>query len=110
PAELMGDELQTVADAEHRLVIVEDAVVNVWRIGVIDRTWAAAQDYAGRIVALDLVPGCIARQHDGEDVEFADATRDQLCVLRAEVEDDDGLSGKVTFGSGRLYKGFHVLF
>jgi hypothetical protein len=32
-----------------------------------------------------------AGQHDGEDVQFANAARDELRVLRAKIQDDDRL-------------------
>ncbi len=38
----------------------------------------------------DLFERSGAGEDDGEDVELADAARDELGVLRAEVEDDDG--------------------
>src|SRR3954463_5637186 len=109
-AELVGDELQPVANAEHRLVVMEDAVVNLGSIGVVNGTRSAAEHDPGRVVALDLVPGSVARQHDGEDVELADAARDELRVLGAKIKDNDGLPGSATFGGGRLCEGFHVLF
>src|SRR5205823_573487 len=109
-AELMSDQLKPVADAEHRLVVMEDAIVNLRSVGVVDRAGPAAQDHTRGVIALNLGPGGVARQDHGENIELADAARDQLRVLRAEVEDNDGLSGGVTGGGGRLRKGFHVLF
>ena len=56
---------------------------------------------AGR-VALDFVERSGAGQHDGENVLFADAARDELRILRAKVEDDDRLvkDGLVKDGLG----------
>ena len=61
------------------------------RVGVIDGRRAARQHDAGRMVAFDFVERGRAGQHDGEDVLFADAARDELRILRAKVEDDDRL-------------------
>ena len=47
-------------------------------------------------VALDFIELGRAGQHDGKNILFADAARDELRILRAKVEDDDGL------GEGRL--------
>ena len=90
-AQLVHHELQAVADAEHRQSEMQDAVVGRRRVGVIDRRWPARQYDARRMIALDLVQRSVARQDDGEDVEFADAARDELRILGAEVEDDDRL-------------------
>ena len=61
------------------------------RVGVVDRRRASGEDDACGRVALDFFQRSGAGQDDGEDVLFADATRDELRVLRAEVEDDDRL-------------------
>ena len=61
------------------------------RVGVIDRRRASGEDDAGGRIALDFFQRGGAGEDDGEDVLFADAARDELGVLRAEVEDDDRL-------------------
>ena len=55
-------------------------------------------------VAANLVEGGVEGQNDGKDFVFADAARDELGVLRSEVEDDDCL---VEQGLVRLRLGFH---
>ena len=90
-AQLVRHELQAVADAEHRQAEMQHALVGGRRIGVIDRAWASGEDDAGGIVLLNFFQRSGAGQDDGEDVLFADAARDELRVLRAEVEDDDRL-------------------
>ena len=52
---------------------------------------AAAQNNAGRPIALDFIQWGGTRQDDGKYFEFADAARNELRVLRTEVENDDGL-------------------
>ena len=89
-AEVVGDELQPVADAEDGHAQREDGRVGCGRVGVVDRGWAAGEDDAERVESADLLERRRAGQDDGEDVELADAARDELRVLRAEVEDDDG--------------------
>ena len=90
-AQLVHHELQAVADAQHRQSKMQDALVGRRRVGVIDGRRPARQHDARRRIALDLVERCGAGQHDGEDVLFADAARDELRILRAKVEDDDRL-------------------
>ena len=54
-----------------------------------------------RSAALDLGPGRVVGQELRVDVQLADAARDELGELAAEVEDDDrvGLDGSVVGGS-----------
>ena len=58
-------------------------------IFLVDAGRAAGEDDAGGGVALDFFELGGAGENDGEDVLFADTARDELGVLRAEVEDDD---------------------
>jgi len=44
----------------------------------------------GRIAA-DFIQAGGAWEDDGKDVLFADAARDELRILRAKIEDDDGV-------------------
>ena len=55
------------------------------------RRGAAGEDDGARPAPLDLGPGGVERQQLRVDVELADAPGDQLGVLAAEVEDDDGV-------------------
>ena len=55
------------------------------------RKKASAQNDAGRPVALDLIQWGGTGQDNGKYFEFADAARNELRVLRTEVENDDGL-------------------
>jgi hypothetical protein len=43
------------------------------------------------MIALDFIPGGCTGQDYGEDFQLTDAARNQLGVLRTEVEDYDGL-------------------
>ena len=88
-AELRGEGLHAIADAEDRQAAVEHLLRRGGRTGQRGRLGAARQDDAlgaergdlGRVV----VPGPDLAVH----ADLADAARDQLRVLRAEVEDQD---------------------
>jgi hypothetical protein len=102
-------ELQTVADAEHRQTEFKQARIGRRRVFVIHRPRRSRQNDPGGCVALQLIELRSARQHDGKYILFADAARDQLRILRAEIEDDDRL-GKRRLAEGRcaeLGLGFH---
>src|SRR5579862_783353 len=88
-AQLVHHELEAIADAEHGQTHVQYAFVGRGSVGIVDRRWSARQHDARGRIALDFVERGGAGKYDGEDVLFADATRDELRVLRAEVEDDD---------------------
>ena len=91
-AELVRHELQSVADAEHRNAEMQHALIGGWRVVIVNRAWASGQDDAGRIVLLHFRQRGGTGEDYGKDVLFADAARNELGVLRAEVEDDDRLS------------------
>ncbi len=103
--EVMGHELQAVADAEQRNAGLEDGWVGLGGGAVIDRAWAAGEDDALGLEGEDVAERRGAGEDDGEDVELADATGDELGVLRAEVEDDDGgrLDGGLEFWLGKVH-------
>ena len=90
PAQVMHDEVQPVADAEHGNAHRKQRGIGGGRVRVVDRAGAAGKDQPQRSQRANLLDGRGAGQDNGEDVELADAARDQLGVLRAEVQDDDG--------------------
>ena len=61
------------------------------RIGVVNRAWAARKDDADRMICLDLLDLRRAGKHYAKDVLLAYAAGDELRVLPAEIEDDNGL-------------------
>ena len=91
PAERIHHELQTVADTEHRNAEIEDTLVGQWSILVVHRRRPARQNNPHRRVAANFFQAGVERQHDRENFLFADAARNQLRILRPEVEDNDGL-------------------
>jgi hypothetical protein len=94
----VSHELQAVADAQHRRAEGEEALVGGRGISVVNRGGTAGKDDAGRGVGLDLVQRSGTGEHDGEDVQLADAARDELRVLRTEIEDNHavGVHGLVS--------------
>ena len=90
PAELLGEELRAVADAEHRDIEVVHAGVDA----------GAPSTCTDAGPPLRMMPaGCPIDQlgggdrvgHDlAVDVRLTDAPGDELGVLRAEVDDEDG--------------------
>lgn len=91
----VSDELHAVADAQYGQAQVEDGFVGQGRFLGEDGSWAAGEnDATGAKVADDFDAG--VKWHDfAIDPGFADAPRDELGVLAAEVEDEDfiGING-----------------
>src|SRR5262249_35070271 len=90
-AEFVNDIMQPITDAEHGKAKRQNTFIGGRRIYVIDGRWTTAQDDAGRPVALDLIQGRVTRENCGKDLQFTDAARNKLRIMRAKVEDDNGL-------------------
>jgi hypothetical protein len=88
-AELRGHRLHAVADAEQRQAAVPDFLRCAWRAGQRGRFRAAGEDDALRAELRDLRRVVVPRPDFAVHAEFADAARDELRVLRTEVEDED---------------------
>ena len=90
-AELLGDELGAVADAEDRDAEVVDRRVERRRTVDVHALRAAGEDQRRGSPGGDL-GGRDAVGHDlGVHRQLADAAGDQLGVLGAEVDDEDGV-------------------
>ncbi len=89
-AESAGHDLEAVADAEHGDAELEDPLIEAGRALLVDAGRAAAQDDAGRVLRADLLGRDRGRHDLRVDVGLADAAGDQLRVLGAEVDDEDG--------------------
>ena len=98
----MDDEMQSIADAQHRHAEIEQLWVGGGRVRIVDGRRPAGEDEAERLERFDFGEGRGAGQHDGEDILLANAPRDQLRVLRTEVEDDDCLGGHDFSVAGRI--------
>ena len=90
-SKLVRDEVQAVADAEHRQAEGEHAVVGGRSVMIVNGRRTSAQNNASRAVALDFTQRSGTGQDNGKYFEFADTARNKLRVLRAKVEDYDGL-------------------
>ena len=90
-AQRVHHELESVADAKHGQAQLEHARIGGRRVGVIHRRGPAGKNDACRRVAANFFQRGGAGKHDGKDILFTDAARDELGILRAEIEDDDGL-------------------
>ena len=88
-AELRGHGLHAVADAEHRDAELEHGRRRSRRAGLRDRLGATRQDDAARTEGSHRVVTRVPRVDFAIDAELAHAARDQLRVLRAEIEDQD---------------------
>ena len=89
-AERLRHHLEAVADAERRHAEVEDARVERRGALLVHRRRAAREDDAHRVLRRDLGGGCRVRDDLAVDARLAHAARDQLRVLRAEVDDEHG--------------------
>src|SRR5438552_10991922 len=90
-AQLLRHVMQAVADSQDRFAKSEDTLIGDRCIVGVNGKRPTAQDDADRRILLDLIEVRGAGQDDGKDLQFAQAARNQLRVLRAKVEDDDGL-------------------
>src|SRR5207248_3739245 len=88
-------QLRPVADAEHGYPQVVERRIRRRSAGVVDARWAAAEDDAGRAPGGYRSSWRVVRQQLAVDAALADAPRDQLAVLGAEVENDYFLGSRV---------------
>ncbi len=105
-AQVMHDEVQPVANAERRHAHRQHARVGIRRVGIVHRRRPARKNQADRLVGFDFAQRRSAGQHHGKNILLADAARNQLRILRSEIEDDDGLGvhAPVWQGAGRNVK------
>src|SRR5215470_15814493 len=87
--ELLGHGLHAVADAEDRHAEIPHRLPDARRPAVIDGSRTAREDDATRGELADESVGNVVRMELAVDVRLAHATRDQLGVLCAEIEDED---------------------
>src|SRR5215207_4240705 len=91
PAQLMGEQLHAVADPEDWLAGVQHVSRNERRARLVHAGWATRQDEAARLQRSHALFGRVVRNQLAVDVVLADAPRDELAVLRAEIYDRDGV-------------------
>ncbi len=101
-AELRGHRLHAVADAEDRHAAVVHRLRRARRIFFRRRLRPAGQDDSLRREFGDRGRIVIPRPDFAVDADLADAPRDQLRVLRAEIEDQDFVAVDVGHFIGRI--------
>ena len=89
-AERLRHDLLAVAKTEHGDAQLEDLGVDRRCIFGIDACRTARQDDGARILLTHLISGDVARNDLGIHVQVTHATRDELAVLRAEIENQYG--------------------
>src|SRR5205823_6499895 len=97
-AELVGDQLHAVADPQDGLARLEHGRRRVGRAGLVDRGRPAREHERPRVEPGQLLRARVRPDQLAVDVALADAPRDQLAVLRAEIDDRDGLSSVLSAG------------
>ena len=101
--QLLGDQLGAVADAEDRHAEVVDRRIELRRALHVDALRAAGQDDRCRVFGGHLGGVQAVRDDLGVDAQLAHPARDQLRVLGAEIDDEDGLA---VLGSDQVGSGF----
>jgi len=89
-AQLVRDEVKTITDSQNRNSQPKHPIISRRSIVIVDRAGPTREDDAGRPVARDLIQRGCAGKYDLEDSLLADPSRNELRVLGAKVEDDDG--------------------
>ena len=92
-AQMMAHELHAVADAEHRESEGKNGGVGVRGVFGINARRSAAEDDALGVQRLDFLCRRVEAKNLGVDIALPDPSGDDLSVLGAEVEYDDGGMG-----------------
>ena len=90
-AEHLGHQLHAVTDAEHRHVEVEDRRVALRRAGIRHAARSAGENQPDRAFRAERVERRVERHDLGVHRQLAQTTRDELRVLRAEIENENRL-------------------
>jgi len=90
-AQLMSHQLHSVTDAQHRDAQLEQAGIGCRSSLFVDAGGASAQDDAAWIAGQYLFEGRVIGEKLAVDVALADPARDELAVLRSEVQHHDAL-------------------
>src|SRR5665213_3560009 len=90
-AERVHHVLQAITNAENGNAQVEYALIGNRSVFVVNRGGASGQNNSYRRITANLGQRRIAGKDNGKNVLFTDAARNQLRILSAKVEDDDGL-------------------
>ena len=96
-AEVVGDELAAIADAEHGHARIKERGIDVRRILKVNAVRAAGEDEADGLHREKVREGRRVGLHLAVNAAFTHAAGDQLVVLTAEIQYDDGLMVHVVF-------------
>jgi hypothetical protein len=91
PAQRVRHQLHAVADAEHGHAQAHHAGIALRRTGFRHALRAAGEDDAGGPASLERLERRVERQNLAVDGQLAQAPRDQLGELRAEIENENRL-------------------
>ncbi|GBD13774.1 hypothetical protein HRbin24_01813 [bacterium HR24] len=91
PAQLVGEKLHAVADAQHGQARGEHVIGGRRRAGLIDRSWAPREYEAAGREARHLLPGGAGWHQLAVDVALPHPAGDEHAILGAEVQDDHRL-------------------
>ncbi len=105
-AQCLRDQLHAIADAEHRQPALQHPVRQLRRAGLVDTGRATREDDSAHVARLDLGPRRVVVEELAVNPGLAYAPRDQLAVLRAEIEHGHHLGGdRLNGGGGRRIEG-----
>ena len=90
-AKHLGHQLHAVADAKHRNIEIEDGRVALRRALVRHAARPARENQADGTFRAKRVDWRVERNDLGIDRQFSKTARDELRVLRAEIEDENRL-------------------
>ena len=91
-AERVCQPLHAITDSENGHAELQNFCIANRRVRVIDRTWAAGEHDADRFKRANFLERRGARKNRGENLLFADAARNQLRVLAAEIQHHDSVT------------------
>ena len=97
-AKRIGKQLHAVANAQNRFWAFAQEARQLWRSRVVNATWSAGKDVAGGEMLIGMLGAAIVGEDFGVDTEFADAPRDELCVLGSEINDGDAALFQILHG------------
>src|SRR5262245_39131034 len=91
PAQHVRHQLHAVADAKDGNAGIEHRRIALGRAGFGDASRSAREDDAHWLPRTDFVRGAVRRPDLRINGQLAKSACDELCVLRSEIKNDDGL-------------------
>ena len=103
-AHRLADQLHAVADAQDRHAQLEDRRIAVRSAGLVNAGRAAGEDDRQRIELADSFRGDVVADDPREGMMLANPARDELDVLGAEIEDEDGSFCRIGIRHERIFE------